>query len=167
MLEYQAFASLFTPCTDFGANIYYMTLLLTPREYLSARFVMRFLVSEAWGLLQFQEKHSRSEKAIFGALGKFRGKNRSNSRNSTFHSRNTKFHSRNGIPRLEQYENHISCRATPGAIPGIDGNPHQRISFLPQHSRSIFFRELRRAQRAKLSRQWISPSLSSPHVHTP
>ena len=30
-------------------------------------------MSEAWGPPQFQEKHSRSEKAILGALGEFRG----------------------------------------------------------------------------------------------
>ena len=29
--------------------------------------------SEAWGPLQFQEKRSRIEKAILGALGEFRG----------------------------------------------------------------------------------------------
>ena len=31
------------------------------------------LFSEAWGPPQFQEKRSRSEKAILGALGDFRG----------------------------------------------------------------------------------------------
>ena len=29
-------------------------------------------ISEAWGTPQFQEKRSRSEKAILGALGAFR-----------------------------------------------------------------------------------------------
>ena len=85
--------------------------------------------SEAWGPPQFQEKRSRSENAILRALGEFLGYSRSSSRNSKFHSRNTKFHSRNGIPRLEQYETTI-LGATPGATPGIDGNPHERFSFL-------------------------------------
>ena len=32
-------------------------------------------------------------------------------------------------------------RATPGAIPRIDGNPHGRLS-LPLHSPSVFFQEM-------------------------
>ena len=74
----------------------------------SMRITSRGYFSETWGPPQFQEKRSRSEKAILGALGEFRGYSRSSSRNSKFHFRNTKFHSRNGIPRLEQYENHSS-----------------------------------------------------------
>ena len=37
------------------------------------RFQMLFVLSEAWGPPQFQEKRLRSEKAILGAPGEFRG----------------------------------------------------------------------------------------------
>ena len=47
------------------------------------------------------EGHSRSSRRVPGY-------SRSSSRNSKFRSRSTKFHSRNGIPRLQQYENHNS-----------------------------------------------------------
>ena len=78
--------------------------------------------------------HSRSSQRVPGY-------SRSNSRNSKFHSWNTKFHSRNGIPRLEQYEITTILGATPGAIPGIHGNPNDRFSFAPPFL-GAFFRDL-------------------------
>ena len=48
------------------------------------------------------------------------------------------FPSRSGISRLEQYENHAILGATPGAILGIDGNPHESFSFAPAFSKSFF-----------------------------
>ena len=58
------------------------------------------------------------------------------SRNSESDSRNVKFQSRNDISRLEQYENHTSryLGATLGAIPQIDGNPHENLTFAPAFS---------------------------------
>ena len=53
------------------------------------------------------------------------------------HSRNTKFHSRNGIPRPSNAKTTI-LGATPGEIPGIDGNLHERFSFAPAFSEHFF-----------------------------
>ena len=75
--------------------------------------------SEGWGPPQSQEKRSRSEKAILGALGEFRG------------ILGAALGIRNSI--LEMASHDLSNTkttifgATPGAIPGIDGNPHLGI----------------------------------------
>ena len=51
--------------------------------------------------LSERKGHSRSSRRVPGY-------SRSSSQSSKFHSQKTKFHSRNGIPRLEQCENHNS-----------------------------------------------------------
>ena len=84
-------------------------------------------------------KRCRSEKAILGALGEFRGILGAALGIQELHSRNAKFHSRNGISRLEQYEKPQILGATPGAIPGIDWNPNERFSFAPSFSERFFF----------------------------
>ena len=82
--------------------------------------------SEAWGSPQFQEKRSRSEKAILGALGDFQG------------ILGAILRIRNSI--LGMASHNLSntkttiLGATPAAFPGIDGNPHERFSFAPAFS---------------------------------
>ena len=105
--------------------------------------------SEAWGPPQFQEKRSRSEKAILGALGAFRG-----ILGATLGIRNSILGIRNSI--LGMASHHLSntkttiLGATPGAIPGIDGNPHRRIFICPSIL-GAFFRELGWSPRARVS----------------
>ena len=81
---------------------------------------------EAWEPPQFQEKRPRSKKAILGALGEFRG------------ILGAALGIRNSILRMASHDL-INTKtnilgATPGAIPGIDGNPHERFSFAPAFS---------------------------------
>ena len=77
---------------------------------------------------QFQEKRSRSEKAILGALGEFRG-----ILGAALRIRNSILGIRNSILRMACHDlsntKTTILGATPGAIPGIDGNPHERFSF--------------------------------------
>ena len=61
---------------------------------------------------------------------------------TTFYSRNTASHD------LSNTKTKI-LGATPGAIPGIDGNPHERCSFAPAFSER-FFQELGWFQRARV-----------------
>ena len=74
--------------------------------------------SEAWGPPQFQEKRSRGEKAILGALGalgEFRGILGVRIRNSIL-----------GMASHDLSNTQITILgATLGAIPGSDGNPHE------------------------------------------
>ena len=74
--------------------------------------------SQAWGPPQFQEKRSRSEKAILGALREFRG------------ILGAALGIQNSILGMASYDlsntKTTILGATPRAIPGIDGNPHER-----------------------------------------
>ena len=80
------------------------------------------LFSVAWGPPQFQEKRSRSEKAILGALGEFRG-----ILGAALGIRNSIF----GMASHDLNNTKTTLLgASPGAIPRIDGNPHERFSAL-------------------------------------
>ena len=77
------------------------------------------------------------EKAIFGALGEFRGilaaahgiqKVMLGMRNSIL---GMAFHDLSNMKP-------VILGATPGAIPGIDGSPHERFSFAPTFSKRLF-----------------------------
>ena len=89
--------------------------------------------SEAWGPPQFQEKRSRREKAILGALGEFRG-----ILGATLGIRNSILGIRNSILGMASHDlsntKTTILGATPGAIPGNDGNPHERFSLAPPFS---------------------------------
>ena len=88
-------------------------------------------LSEAWGPPRFQEKRSRSEKAILGALGEFRGilGAAPGIRNSILGIRNSIL----GMAShdLSNYTKTTILRATPRAIPGIDGGPTRKIFIWP------------------------------------
>ena len=95
------------------------------------------LNSEAWGPPPFQEKRSRSEKAILGALGEFRGilgaalgiqKVILGMRNSIL---GMAFHDLSDTKR-------VILGATPGAIPRIDGNPDEIFLFSNAFSEPFF-----------------------------
>ena len=94
-------------------------------------------ISEAWGPPQFQGKRSRSEKAILGALGEFRG-----FLGAALGIRNSILGIRNSILGMASHDlsntKTIILGATPGAIPGIDGNPHERFSCAPAFSERFF-----------------------------
>ena len=94
-------------------------------------------MSEAWGPPQFQEKRSRSEKAILGALGAFRG-----ILGATLGIRNSILGIRNSILGMASHDlsntKTAILGATPGAIPRIDGNPHEIFSFAPPFSERFF-----------------------------
>ena len=96
--------------------------------------------SEAWGPPQFQEKHSRSERAIFGALGALWG-----ILGATLGIRDSILGIRNSILEIASHDlsntNTTILGATPGVIPGVDGNPHENFSFAPPFSER-FSREL-------------------------
>ena len=91
----------------------------------------RWRFSEAWGPPQFQERRSRSEKAILGALGKFRG-----ILGAALGIQRPILGMRNSI--LGMASHHLSntrttiLGATPGAI--------LKDCHLPLHSRSFFFK---------------------------
>ena len=93
--------------------------------------------SEGWGPPQFQEKRSRSEKAILGALGEFRG-----ILGAGLGIRNSILGIRDSILEVESHD--LSNRkttilgATPGAIPRIDGKPRERFPFAPAFSEPFF-----------------------------
>ena len=93
--------------------------------------------SEAWGPPQFQEKRSRSEKAILGALGEFRG-----ILGAGLGLQKVTLGMRNSILGMAFHDlsntKPVILGATPGAIPGIDGNPHERFSFAPTFSELFF-----------------------------
>ena len=84
--------------------------------------------SEAWGPPQFQEKRSRSEKAILGALGEFQG-----ILGATLGIQNSILGIRNSI-----HTKPAILGATPGVYPGIDGNPHEIFSFAHEFSERFF-----------------------------
>ena len=95
--------------------------------------------SEAWGPPQFQEKRSRSEKAILGALGEFWG-----ILGAALEIPKLILGMQNSILGMASHDLSNTkitiLGATPGAIPGIDGHPHQKDFHLPMHSRSVSLR---------------------------
>ena len=96
---------------------------------------MRF--SKAWGPPQFQEKRSRSEKAILGALGEFRG-----ILGAALGIGNSILGIRNSILGMASHDlintKPTILGATLGAIPGIAANPPERFSFAPAFSERFF-----------------------------
>ena len=108
----------------------------------------RCLISEAWGPPQFQEKRSRSEKAILGALGEFRG-----IPGAALGIGNSILGIRNSILGMASHDlintKTTILGATLGAIPGIAANPPERFSFAPAFS-ELFFQELGWSPRTRL-----------------
>ena len=99
----------------------------------------RSFPSEAWGSPQFQEKRSRSEKAILGALGEFRGILGAalGIGNSILGIRKTIL----GMASRDLINTKPTILgATLGAIPGIGiaANPPERFSFAPAFSERFF-----------------------------
>ena len=98
---------------------------------------IRVLTSEAWEPPQFQEKRTRSEKAILRALGEFWGV-----LGEALGVQTIILRMRN--PILGTASHGLSNAKTtilggaPGAIPGIDGNPHERFAFAPAFSEHFF-----------------------------
>ena len=96
-------------------------------------------LSEAWGPPQFQEERSRSEKAILGALGEFRG-----ILGAALGVRNSILGIRNSILGMASHDlsntKTTILGATPGAMPGIDGNPSK--IFICASILGAFFQEL-------------------------
>ena len=93
--------------------------------------------SEAWGPPQFQEKRSRSEKAILGALGEFRG-----ILGAALGIGNSILGIRNSILGMASHDlintKPTILGATLGAIPGIAANPPERFSFATAFSERFF-----------------------------
>ena len=100
-------------------------------------FSKSLCVSEAWGPPQFQEKRSRSEKAILGALGEFRG-----ILGAALGIGNSILGIRNSILGMASHDlintKPTILGATLGAIPGIAANPPERFSFAPAFSERFF-----------------------------
>ena len=95
--------------------------------------------SEAWGPPQFQEKRSRSEKAILGALGELRG-----ILGATLGIQKLILGMRNSILGMASHDlsnaKTTILGAALGAIPGIASKPHERFSFVPAFSELFFIR---------------------------
>ena len=93
--------------------------------------------SEAWGPPQFQEKRSRREKAILGALGEFRG-----ILGAALGIGNSILGIRNSILGMASHDlintKPTILGATLGAIPGIAAKPPERFSFAPAFSERFF-----------------------------
>ena len=91
-------------------------------------------LSEAWGPPQFQEKRSRSERAILGALREFRG-----ILGAALGIGNSILGIRNSILGMASHDlsntKPTILGATLGAIPGIAANPPERFSIgvVPAH----------------------------------
>ena len=111
--------------------------LHTTARHLLIALLRTFPKSKAWEPPQFQEKRSRSEKAILGALGEFRG-----ILGAALGIRNSILGIQNSILGMTSHDlSNTKTKilgATPGAIPGIDGNPHERFSFAPAFSERFF-----------------------------
>ena len=94
-------------------------------------------LSEACGPPQFQEKRSRSDKAILGALREFRG-----ILGAALGIGNSILGIRNSILRMASHDlintKPTILGATLGAIPGIAANPPERFSFAPAFSERFF-----------------------------
>ena len=93
--------------------------------------------SEAWGPPQFQEKRSRSEKPILGALGEFWG-----ILGAALGIGNSILGIRNSILGMASHDL-INAKptflgATLGTIPGIAANEPERFSFGPAFSERFF-----------------------------
>ena len=129
--EVTRFYTLFS--TFWGRFPYYITRKTWKKEK-----QIHWRISEAWGPSQFQEKHSRSEKAILGALGEFRG-----ILGAALGIGNSILGIRNSILGMACHDlintKPTILGATLGAIPGIAANPPERLH-LPLHSRSVFSR---------------------------
>ena len=84
---------------------------------------LKVAMSEAWGPPQFQKKRSRSEKALLGALGEFWG-----ILGAALGIRDSILGVQNSILGTASHDLSNTkitiLGATPGAIPGIHGNPH-------------------------------------------
>ena len=93
----------------------------------------RVVSSEAWGQPQFQEKRSRSEKAILGALGEFRG-----ILGAALGIGNSILGIRNSILGMASHDLINTKPTILGAIPGIAANPPERFSFAPAFSERFF-----------------------------
>ena len=97
----------------------------------------KFRFSEGWGPPQFQEKRSRSERAILGALGEFWG-----ILGAALGIGNSILGIRNSILRMASHDlintKPTILGATLGAIPGIAANPPERFSFAPAFSERFF-----------------------------
>ena len=95
------------------------------------------IISEAWGPPQFQEKRSRSERAILGALGEFRG-----ILGAALGIGNSILGIRNSILGMASHDlintKPTILGATLGAIPGIAANPHEISTFDPAFSERFF-----------------------------
>ena len=93
--------------------------------------------SETWGPPQFQEKRSRSERAILGALGEFRG-----ILGAALGIGNSILGIRNSILGMASHDlintKPTILGATLGAIPGVAANPPERFSFAPAFSERFF-----------------------------
>ena len=96
-----------------------------------------FKNSEAWEPPRFQEKRSRSGKAILGALGEFRG-----ILGAALGIGNSILGIRNSILGMASHDlintKPTILGATLGAIPGIAANPPERFSFAPSFSEHFF-----------------------------
>ena len=105
--------------------------------FLSLFFCLSLSISEAWGPPQFQEKRSRSERAILGALGEFRG-----ILGAALGIGNSILGIRNSILGMASHDlintKPTILGATLGAIPGIAANPPERFSFAPAFSERFF-----------------------------
>ena len=138
-------------------------------------FQSRLNISEAWGPPQFQEKRSRSERAILGALGEFRG-----ILGAALGIGNPILGIRNSILGMASHDlsntKTTILGVTPGALPGSGGNPNERFSFAPPFS-ELFFENWGgpRAQDISISIEHFKPGLkissvcwahSEGHPHT-
>ena len=92
---------------------------------------------EAWEPPHFQEKRSRTEKAILGALGEFRG-----ILGAALGIQNSILGIQNSILGIASHDlsntKTTILGATPRAIPGSDGNPHEIFSFAHVVSERFF-----------------------------
>ena len=106
-------------------------------EWDNVKWRLLFPCSEAWGPPQFQEKRSRSERAILGALGEFRG-----ILGAAPGIGNSILGIRNSILGMASHDlintKPTILGATLGAIPGIAANPPERFSFAPAFSERFF-----------------------------
>ena len=120
-----------------AASIY--TLPSWPQRFTSGGGggVLENVLSEAWRPPQFQEKRSRSERAILGALGEFRG-----ILGAALGIGNSILGIRNSILGMASHDlintKPTILGATLGAIPGVAANPPERFSFAPAFSERFF-----------------------------
>ena len=104
--------------------------------------------SEAWEPPPISGKTLSERKGHSRCSGRVPGYSRSSSQSSKNNFRNEKSHSWNGTSHDLSNTKATILGATLGAIPGIDGNPHERCSFAPSFSERLF-RELGWSPRAR------------------